>query len=97
MSQAESSRYGRVGSNARNESNEVFQFGSNLAYPNGNDSSETCLINQLMENCIVDKERFRNIDVAEAEKQRQSSDRERRQDRYDFRRSGIICLIRWGS
>jgi hypothetical protein len=35
MSQTENSRYGRVGSNARNESNEVFQFGSNLAYPNG--------------------------------------------------------------
>lgn len=25
----------RVGKNQRNQSNEVFQFGSNLAYPNG--------------------------------------------------------------
>lgn len=41
---------------------------------------------------FIDKERFRNIDVAEAEKQRQSSDRERRQDRYDFRRLTSIYV-----
>ena len=68
-------RCGRVGDNRRNFSNEVFKFGSNLAFKKG-------LINIL----ISDTDRFQKIDSAQAERYRQVEERQKRLQRDEFRR-----------